>query len=231
MTEEEKTESVSSRCAECGGGYRNHRVLFEQKKSYDDGDGSWDHDEYHQLIECMGCETIKYRQFSIGPYFNQDRGKCKPYDEHIYPNGEAEHEKHKVKDFGEERTCIPENVWKMYKETVTCINAKARTLAGGGLRATVEAICREQGITDGNLEKKIDNLKTKGLLSESEANLLHEERYIGNAALHEMDTPNDEDVEDGVTIVEGLLSTIYVLPAKAERLKKRRESKGGKRKS
>ena len=121
---------------------------------------------------------------------------------------------------------VPENVWKMYRETIDCLNAKARTLAGGGLRATVEAICLDQGITQGSLQSKIDELAKRHLLTVSQAELLHEERYIGNAALHEMSTPTAQDLEDGLGIVEGLINTIYVLASKAERLRKRRESKG-----
>ncbi|TWW11529.1 hypothetical protein E3A20_04650 [Planctomyces bekefii] len=112
---------------------------------------------------------------------------------------------------------------KMYEETLAALDAAALTLAGGGLRATVEAICRNQGITNGTLEKKIDSLVQKQLLTSSQAELLHEERYIGNAALHEMTTPSAVDVEDGLQIVEGLINTIYILPEKAKRLKKVRE--------
>ena len=46
----------------------------------------------------------------------------------------------------------------MYKETVDALNANIRTLAGGGLRATVEAICLDNKIEERNLEKKIDEL-------------------------------------------------------------------------
>jgi hypothetical protein len=41
----------------------------------------------------------------------------------------------------EGKLLIPTSVWKMYKETLDALNANIRTLAGGGLRATVEAIC------------------------------------------------------------------------------------------
>jgi hypothetical protein len=179
----------------------------------------------------MGCETIRYHRFSIGqnrdPYTNQPE----PYDVHVYPDDDLNTEKRAVTDFGEEvmaktgKPLVPENVWKMYRETNDALNAKARTLAGGGLRATVEAICLDRGITQGSLQNKIDELATRNLLTTSQAELLHEERYIGNAALHEMSTPSSQDIEDGLTIVEGLINTIYILPAQAEKLRKRRQSK------
>jgi hypothetical protein len=81
---------------------------------------------------------------------------------------------------------IPVLVRKMYKETVDALNANIRTLAGGGLRATVEAICLDNNIEERNLEKKIDELAKRNLLTTAQAELLHEERYLGNAALHEL---------------------------------------------
>ena len=113
----------------------------------------------------------------------------------------------------------------MYKETIDALNANIRKLAGGGLRATVEAICLDKNIKDGHLQNKIDELVKQQLLTTTQADLLHEERYIGNAALHELETPPAQDIEDGLGIVEGLINTIYILPSKAKRLKERREAK------
>jgi Domain of unknown function (DUF4145) len=84
-------------------------------------------------------------------------------------------------------------------------------------------------IKDGGLQGKIDELAKQSLLTIAQAELLHEERYLGNAALHELTTPSAQDIEDGLRIVEGLINTIYILPSKAKRLKKRRDfkKKGG----
>ena|SRR6266403_1790607 len=75
------------------------------------------------------------------------------------------------------------------------------------------------------LVDKIDELAKRNLLTSAQVELLHEERYIGNAALHELETPSPQDIEDGLGIVEGLINTIYILPSKAKRLKERREAK------
>ena len=64
---------------------------------------------------------------------------------------------------------------------------------------------------------------SKRYLVQTQADLLHEERYIGNFALHEMKTPTKEDLEDGLQIIEVLLKTIYVLPDHAARLRTQRE--------
>ena len=117
---------------------------------------------------------------------------------------------------------VPDDVRKMYHETIACLNAAANTLTAGGLRATVEAICKHQKIKGRNLKKRINGLAEAGVLAQAQADYLHEERYMGNDALHELKTPSKQDLEDGLKIVEGLMTTLYVLPMHAARLKAKR---------
>jgi len=206
-------------CASCGHNSRKHLILHEKVVPYADIDQPPIYNEYHRLVECMGCETIKYvtskRDF-------QDRGEGE-YGFKVYPEESGTAWRRAAVIIEDE--LVPASVWKMYKETIEAFNADIRTLAGGGLRATVEAIFLNSGIKNGNLQDKIDKLAKKNLLSSTQAELFHEERYLGNAALHEMETPSRRDIEDGLGIVEGLINTIYILPAKAERLKKHRQTK------
>ena len=123
---------------------------------------------------------------------------------------------------------LPEKVEQMYREARTAFASGAFTLCGVGLRAIVEALCRDQGL-NGNLAKMIEELVTKGHLARAQADLLHEERYLGNAAVHEMERPTKLDLDDGFGIIEGLLKTLYVLPEHAARLRKKREAKAGKK--
>ena len=88
----------------------------------------------------------------------------------------------------------------------------------------MEAICIDRKVSGQDLQKKIDDLVSKGLLEKPQADLLHEERYIGNAALHEILPPAKQEIEDGLVIVEGLMNTIYILPLRAERLREKRQN-------
>ncbi|MFO0979695.1 MAG: DUF4145 domain-containing protein [Planctomycetaceae bacterium] len=220
----EGRKSIRVTCSTCGQQYNNHRVLHEVVRRLCDGPDEPAHThEYHRFVQCMGCESLKYvtsREDLHAPY---------PYegeeaDVKVFPDAPGVASKREP-GFDPSEAVIPENVWKMYSETLHALNAGIRTLAAGGLRATVEAICLENGLTGGNLQKKIDELAAKNLLTASQAALLHEERYLGNAALHELETPPHQAIEDGLQIVEGLITTIYILPKKAERLRKARESK------
>jgi hypothetical protein len=231
MAEEEKTKWVL--CASCGHQTRRHRILYEKNVQVGgDMDSGPEAIEHNRLVECMGCETIKYVLSRSNWYADEVPPWENPEtDVKVYPDAPGTRRQRSaalslddaIDDEGEPLIPIP--VSKMYKETIDALNANIRTLSGGGLRATVEAICLDNKITQGTLQAKIDELAKRNLLTKSQAKLLHEERYIGNAALHELETPSTQDIEDGLGIVEGLINTIYILPHKAKRLQERRQAK------
>jgi hypothetical protein len=221
-----KTEVEQTRwcpCASCGNGIRRHSILHETKISYGDFCGL-DHEVHHLFLQCMGCDSIRYQRYKTSPYRQDEFGNEEEFETAIWPENEHTGQRQHVefRDAKITGTIVPGNVMKMYLETIWAFNSDAKTLAGGGLRATVEAICIAQGLLKGTLEQKINELAKRGLLTTAQADLLHEERYIGNSALHELATPSKDDIEDGLQIVEGLITTLYVLPIKAERLKNRR---------
>jgi hypothetical protein len=232
MAENEKIMWVL--CAACGHHNRKHNIIYEKSiELVTAEDEPPDFYEHHRLVQCMGCETIKYvisksnwlTDPNAPPWENAEK------DFIVYPDAPGSGRQRPPMISQDEATddegklLIPASVWKMYKETIDALNANIRTLAGGGLRATVEAICLDKQIEDRDLQKKIDELANRGFLTIAQAELLHEERYLGNAALHQLTTPSAQDIEDGLRIVEGLMNTIYILPSKAKRLKERREFK------
>lgn len=222
MKDKEKTIWVT--CASCGQESRKHRILHEKVVNWtDEPYGPTLSKEFHRFVECMGCEGTKYVISTLD---------CQGYDAEeenfkVYPDAPGTVVRRRPAISSDEgKMLIPDSVWKIYKETIEALNANIRTLAGGGLRAVVEAICLDNKIAEGNLQKKIEELSKQNLLTRAQVDLLHEERYLGNAALHEMATPSAQDIDDGLGIVEGLINTIYILPSKAKRLKDRRETKG-----
>lgn len=226
-------ETIWVTCSSCGHKHRNHRVLHEQAKHFVDDpySGAEIMREYHRLVECMGCETIKYVISTLDLQCYDEFEGPQEGNFKVYPDAPGSAERRLAVIGNDDATdekgnpLIPEAVWKMYGETIDAVNANIRTLAGGGLRAVVEAICLDKKIANPNLQEKIEELANQGLLTKTQAELLHEERYLGNAALHEMATPSAQDIEDGLGIIEGLINTIYILPSKAARLKKRRQVK------
>jgi hypothetical protein len=226
------------KCASCGNQSRKHKVLCLKVKHLLDGpEGIPETDEFHRFVECMGCESLKYVSSSLDRQAQSHGYEVYEEDFRVYPDAPGTAGNRRLAAISNEdliddkgKNLIPDTVWKMYRETIDAFNANIRTLAGGGLRAVVEAICIDKRINAKNLMESIDELSKQGFLTKAQAELLHEERYLGNAALHEMATPSIQDIEDGLGIVEGLIATIYVLPSKAERLKTRREAKKSEKK-
>jgi len=71
-----------------------------------------------------------------------------------------------------------------------------------------------------NLEGRIAGLQEKGLLTQSSAQTLHEHRYLGNSAVHELARPSEGELRLAIEIVEHVLEQLYELPEKAEELKR-----------
>ena len=180
MAEEDTTKWIT--CARCGHANRRHRILYEKTVlALEDDDPV---NEHHSSSECMGCESIKY-VVSRSDWTGDDLPwKAQETDFKVYPDAPGSNQERLPAinqqvwaTDNEEGFLIPVPVWKMYKETIDALNAKIRTLAGGGLRATVEAICLDNQITRGTLENKIDELAERKLLTTGQAQLLHEALY------------------------------------------------------
>lgn len=213
----QRPKTVRVHCRFCGGEPRNHSVVTEHIERHESRDGDITAWNTYQIIKCMGCDSVQFRQYeTCTESWNNSTGQLDEYDTYVFPDVVLR--KHQPID----ATHFPADIAKMYLETVQCFNVGANTLAGGGLRATVEAICRDRNVQGSNLQVRINALVQQGVLAQAQADLLHEERYVGNEALHEMNTPSDQDVRDGLEIVEGLLRTVYVLPLHAARLQQRR---------
>jgi hypothetical protein len=90
------------------------------------------------------------------------------------------------------------------------------TLAGIGVRAIVEAICKEQRTPGHSLFEQIDNLVTQSLLTASGAKILHGIRLLGNEAAHEMKAPTEKQTIAAMKVIDHLLLGAYVLPEEAK---------------
>jgi hypothetical protein len=216
-------------CAKCGGTHTIHQVLYRHQVDTTDFFGDeWAKSYLSDLIQCQGCLSVKLRTYTVEPHPyppSREAGQTIELLERIFPDDAERRWERKASIAGlkeNEDGLIPADVHKMYTETCIAYDAGCLTLAGAGLRGTVEAICLQRGIKNGGLEAKINGLAESRLLALPDADLLHEERYLGNAAIHEMETPSLQDLEDGLQIIEGLINTIYLLPAKAQRMKAQR---------
>lgn len=159
------------------------------------------------LVECDGCETISFREeyhdyevyYPIGP------------DEYTHDIS-IETFPHYIKDHNpiESLFEIPNVVKSIYEESLLAIQEGAFTLAGLGLRATIEAICNDKNVSGRSLQVRINAMNRSGMISKSDAERLHAIRFMGNDAAHEIKKAKKQSVLIALKIIEHILLSVYV---------------------
>lgn len=142
---QDKPPTVVALCDECGDGNRNHAVIVQH--GHDEGDDNvqiYLHYDF-QIIRCLGCGTFRFREVYANSEDMDDEGN-QLLRIRVFPES-----KQRLRMEQPDLAKIPGKVGGIYSETVTALNAGANTLAGGGLRAVVEAICLDQDIAGANL--------------------------------------------------------------------------------
>lgn len=236
-------EKIKVFCGDCKRP-TNHAVISSADiKGHEDVDQDfWIEWDYHyQIIQCQGCESISFRKtYSNSEDMVQVGSSLDDLDYRLYENiyPQRSQKTLKIKDFYN----IPSTIRRIYREVIDAYNIETSTLCGAGVRAIIEGLCAENGITDGpvsvpqsgggttirrktNLEGKIYGLYEQGLLTQQHANVLHEHRFMGNEAVHELDSPSLEELELAISIVEHTLENIYELPEKARELRRKKQKR------
>lgn len=179
----------------------------------------WWTDQY-QIIQCLGCEAVSFRnRYESTEDFNWDdeSGDMIPVCRvEIYPSRVAG--RHQLSD----SHLLPFEIARIYNETHSALCNKMPILAGIGIRALIEAICKEKAASGKNLEEKIDSLVSMGVLTKDGAEILHSLRILGNIAAHEVTPHSDDQLAVAMNVVEHLLNGVYILPKVASHLPKRK---------
>lgn len=199
-----KEEPLKQSCASCNG-ITNHKVLGEH---VDLGNEEYNCRIVHRIVQCLGCERVSFR-YEFHDYENAYpiSNKEWKYDTSVecYPAFIEGHQGILYK------YRLPHVVNKIYTETLDAIKSGSYTLAGIGLRATVEAICNQQGLNGSNLVIRINKLAKDGTISKKDAERLHAIRFMGNDAAHEIKPAKKEAVLVALSIIEYLLQSLYLL--------------------
>lgn len=222
--------TVKSYCAQCKG-TTNHVVLHEVERKHTPSNTPGMeidfYNEQHQIVACCGCDE---RSFRLETYCSEDydpeTGNIPP-SIHSYPERppKSRDAMLPIKPFPH----VPKKPKRIYRETMEAFNAELYTLAAGGLRAIVEAICLDKKIADGpvvtkdpkggpdkikrrpNLQGKIAGMAEQSLLTAKQAEVLHAHRFMGNDALHELEMPAVDELVVAIGIIEHTLETLYEL--------------------
>ena len=199
-------------CRECRR-KTNHKSLHKENKTINTED--FYSTESFSIIQCLGCDSMSFLKIYSDEYMmviDEYTGEPVFYDdEEIFPKyiaGGIEIIKNTY--------YLPKKVHNIYQETVEALKNDLYILAAGGLRTIIEAICNELKIKEANISKRIDELLNKGHLTKAQVKRLHSIRFLGNDALHEVDTPEKEVVYGLFDIINHLLQDLFLQDKKMQ---------------
>ena len=85
-------------------------------------------------------------------------------------------------------------------------------LAGIGLRAIVETVCKEKNASGSNLYNKINDLVGQRVVTPVDADILHKVRTLGNSSAHEVKPHTTTQLSLAMGVLENMLKAVYILP-------------------
>lgn len=195
-------------CANCG--RRTwHKALTYVAREESVPEITWWNDYF--TLRCEGCHDVSFLHESRSDdswIEDEETGKSElDITQRLYPA--------QVEGFRktEREYSIPRRVHDIYDETITAITSDLPVLAGVGIRLIVEAVAKQQGAQGVNLGKRIDSLKSLGFITATGAELLHDLRFMGNAAAHEVKAHTQRELLKALRVIDHLLAGVYVLPA------------------
>lgn len=209
-------EELQIACVTCAG-KTAHKVVasYDLRGNSDDGRFSFQWATDHQIVQCLGCKSVSFRKASSNSedwvQTSYDGNGEYVVDETLYPprlDG--------IKGLGEATHYLPANVRRIYDETLQAISIQSSVLAGIGLRALLETVCKEKNATGRDLLTKIDSLVVLAVLTPASAAILHKIRALGNSAAHEVKPHSEKQLALASNVVEHLLNDVYILPKQVE---------------
>ena len=218
MNDKVDTSNYNTRvyCNRCGR-ETNHVCKGEHRHEYTELDGpggrptGWWHRNIYRLLICAGCETATLEE-SYTDVSHYDPEQDDDFYYQISYSPQRKHGSQRVKRFRQ----LPKKLDQIYSEAVQAYNATLHVLCAVGLRALIEGICTDKGIKGRNLQERIDALE--GLLPKNIVENLHNFRFMGNEAVHELTAPGDTELRLAIEVCEDLLNYLYDLDYKTSRL-------------
>jgi hypothetical protein len=168
----------------------------------------------YSLWVCQGCDTATLQEACTAKALVSDNGLQVDWTYDFHPR--------RLKEGWQRKPfSMPLKLGIIYQEVVESFNAGLVTLCSVGLRALLEGICVNKGITKEvawGLEKKIDKLGEYGHVPVDIARSIKSFKFIGDSAAHRLEVPEEEDLVLAIEVMEELLTSLYSLDYKAQYL-------------
>ncbi|KXK16237.1 MAG: hypothetical protein UZ14_CFX002000039 [Chloroflexi bacterium OLB14] len=209
--------------------HNSRRYFLYSVRSQDRNPYSVNFDTWGYLLwECAGCETFCIEHYGIDETLYhpettfellEELGSQEKFDEFLpNPNIYSEFFPKRTEDgiVFKRYVQLPASLSNIYYEIVKAFNNEIPMLCAIGIRALIEGICFEHEIHGRNLEKKIEGLES--ILPKNIVTNLHNLRFMGNEAAHELNTSSQEELKLAIGICEDLLNYLYELDYKTNAL-------------
>lgn len=196
-------------CIKCSG-RTAHEIMASVDQSGSEPKYSLDWWHYYQIIKCKGCKALSYREVSATSedYFQIDEDEWELMEqEKLYPSRIEGR-----KDLGEDILYLPSDLARIYRETAAALTNNLPILAGIGLRAIVETVCKEKKASGKDLYNKINDLVVQRVITPVDADILHKVRSLGNSSAHEVKPHTPTQLSLAMGVLENMLKAVYILP-------------------
>jgi hypothetical protein len=215
----------------------HHKILSSIDTSgfeeWGNGEGiNWS--ETDQILQCQGCSNISFRRKTSNSEDMDENGYV--ISTEIFPKTSIE-----IMKFDLSHN-VPFEIKRIFNESLDCYKNGDFILCAVGIRAVIEGICKDKNIKSGlvnekdrnnkivqrrkyDLRGKINGLYDVGILTRKNAEYLHQHRFLGNDAIHELKTPSSKELMLAIEIAYSIMQNIYDLPIKVIELKKARTKK------
>jgi hypothetical protein len=179
-------------------------------RDYDSEITTWD--DYF-VVRSGGCRTISfYHEFRTTAdwQYNPDTGSDEPaVTQKFYPSRIV------GRPLLEGCPHLPPGVRTIYVEAHAALCNRLPVFAGIGIRAILEAVCKEKTNSNDKLWQQIDQLAQMGHIPAEGAEILHGLRFLGNDAAHEAKAHTEQELDAAFDVIEHLLRGVYVIPGRA----------------
>lgn len=209
---EKQDQEIDLPCSVCSG-KTWHKIIVSADLHGSEGNEQWSVDwlERNQVVQCQGCRTMSFRRESSN---SEDWDQIDDHGTIAYnkivalfpPRLDAN------PTLARDSYALPFEVKRVYDETVLAIQNQSPVLAGMGLRALVEAVCKQRKASGKNLPSKIDSLVSMQVLTPNGAKILHNIRALGNEAAHEIRPQNEKQLMIALNTIEHVLREVYIIP-------------------
>ena len=191
-------------CQQCGRSTNHRKIASVFLQENPEGEW-WCEESTLSIVQCAGCDHVSFLRERSREDWLDDAGKEEVFTTRYPPILPGLRPLDGLINF-------PLEIYRIYRETQAALASELPILAGVGIRAIVEALCKERKIKGKDLKIKIGELAKQGHVIEPSAKVLDKLRFLGNAAAHEVKEHTTDELLVAMKVIDNILDNIYTLP-------------------